>query len=851
MIQRAPLPPAFLRRPRLTDLLDDSGSRLIVVRGPGGSGKTLAVADWLRERRLDERTVWVIADERAEEGSGFWLQALMALQREGFGSERLDDLLRGFVSVDHAPDVVLAALNADSGPERIVIDDAHLIDDGAAREVVWLLRRLTRTQLVVTTRRRGLLESGSSIARFEPLIVTGHDLAFDRHETAALVEIVVQAGRPRPRFSADSLFETTHGHPLSTRVALATLHAEAAVDAGAVAQLTADDLLPARGPERDIALRVALAPAVSDELSVAMTGRPDAPDVVAVFAHEGLGEHDEDGLFRFHDLIREAFSAIAGAEFTVEERRALLRLAAEDLGTRSGWGTIAVHLAAQAHASDLIWRLYLENFSEVMNLFREPTMAYLNAVPTDVLVREGGGACALAAMRGEDERRPSIDTLNLSEGALASLQRQPEPADPAEAYLRHLAIYGAYRTGRRYAEATRAGEELVERVIRMAPGDRERVSAPIAVGLLQTAISNILAARFERAQEVLSLSQEQHPVRMLHQVVLQAYVHAARGRIRDCRAVIAELPQSRIGQWHASVLSNGWYIARAIDAAESGDGVEALRILADVRSRSHTIEHWPFLIWAEGLAWLAADDLVAGREHMRQLLAENRDRISTPEARSLMIAVAADLELATGNREGARKLLDLEPNDQPSLLLARARVALDDGDTGAAKALSQQALALPRLTPRHRTEAYLTAAVALHRHGSPEVARRLLHRALVLARENELMLPLLLASRAELEQIAGEPIAPLAGIQANPFATVEDLRLTGREREVLTGLLDGLTLAELATRMYVSSHTIKSQTRSLYRKLGVGSRKDAVRKALRLSLHPTTAATKRGTSPDA
>jgi DNA-binding CsgD family transcriptional regulator len=45
---------------------------------------------------------------------------------------------------------------------------------------------------------------------------------------------------------------------------------------------------------------------------------------------------------------------------------------------------------------------------------------------------------------------------------------------------------------------------------------------------------------------------------------------------------------------------------------------------------------------------------------------------------------------------------------------------------------------------------------------------------------------------------------------------------------VLANLTDGLTLDEVAIRLFVTRNTVKSQVRSLYRKLGVSNRADAV-----------------------
>jgi two-component system, NarL family, response regulator LiaR len=55
-----------------------------------------------------------------------------------------------------------------------------------------------------------------------------------------------------------------------------------------------------------------------------------------------------------------------------------------------------------------------------------------------------------------------------------------------------------------------------------------------------------------------------------------------------------------------------------------------------------------------------------------------------------------------------------------------------------------------------------------------------------------------------------------------------ELGLTGRESELLSLLPTGMTNRELASHLYVSENTIKTQLRGLYSKLGVRNRAQAV-----------------------
>jgi LuxR family transcriptional regulator, maltose regulon positive regulatory protein len=61
-------------------------------------------------------------------------------------------------------------------------------------------------------------------------------------------------------------------------------------------------------------------------------------------------------------------------------------------------------------------------------------------------------------------------------------------------------------------------------------------------------------------------------------------------------------------------------------------------------------------------------------------------------------------------------------------------------------------------------------------------------------------------------------------------------KLTERELAVLRRLPSSLSTAEVARTLYVSLNTVKTQMRSIYRKLGVNSRHEAVEAARRLGL---------------
>jgi two-component system response regulator DesR len=66
--------------------------------------------------------------------------------------------------------------------------------------------------------------------------------------------------------------------------------------------------------------------------------------------------------------------------------------------------------------------------------------------------------------------------------------------------------------------------------------------------------------------------------------------------------------------------------------------------------------------------------------------------------------------------------------------------------------------------------------------------------------------------------------------------SISALGLTAREREVLAEIATGATNREIGDHLYLSPHTVKEHTSSIYRKLGVRNRAAAVQQAQQLGL---------------
>jgi LuxR family maltose regulon positive regulatory protein len=200
---------------------------------------------------------------------------------------------------------------------------------------------------------------------------------------------------------------------------------------------------------------------------------------------------------------------------------------------------------------------------------------------------------------------------------------------------------------------------------------------------------------------------------------------------------------------------------------------------------------------------------------------------------------------AVGDLAGARALLrDDRPN--PQMPPVHIDLALATGDIPAARAALEQWRPAADDT-RNLVRRLLREFVVLTAEGSSRAAKASLTEAVGVARGNRLRSPFLEVPSAlravrqgvghgawlkddALWQVAGrlEPLVHAQGKLIEP--------LTGRELAVLAYLPGRMKNLEIAADLFVSVNTIKTQIGSIYRKLGVTERNEAVARAQRLGL---------------
>ncbi|MGH8950213.1 MAG: LuxR C-terminal-related transcriptional regulator [Acidimicrobiia bacterium] len=158
-----------------------------------------------------------------------------------------------------------------------------------------------------------------------------------------------------------------------------------------------------------------------------------------------------------------------------------------------------------------------------------------------------------------------------------------------------------------------------------------------------------------------------------------------------------------------------------------------------------------------------------------------------------------------------------------------ARLDIRRGDILAARAHMGQATAIrPRLgiaLPTFSLQVMVEMAKTFIELADIAGARRVMRDAATLV-----------FARPRLGVLSDEYEATKEKLSALPAGSVGPSSLTTAELRLLTMLVTHLTFPEIGDRLYVSRHTVKTQAMSIYRKLGVSSRTEAVETARALGL---------------
>jgi DNA-binding CsgD family transcriptional regulator len=311
-----------------------------------------------------------------------------------------------------------------------------------------------------------------------------------------------------------------------------------------------------------------------------------------------------------------------------------------------------------------------------------------------------------------------------------------------------------------------------------------------------------------------------------------AWLLAERGRLSDAREWLARARATgRVSPRHGAVL----HLTDALIAADRLDDELAERALARIDDNGIG-EYWAALLWVRAMIargpiapLMIRHDLVGETERRaRKLYDEGANRRYLVRA-----ADAIEREI-----EPCEPLIPAASLEAPSPLdiVRQASTLCRSGSFAAARGLVRTALAA---SPPVRDEAaaQLILAASEFALGGSDAARSAFCRAHALIAHEGLLRSYNSIGAADLRALAelsGLRIPALATVahaaeaaRPGPAESANMAVLTRRERELLVLIAEGRQFAQIAESLFISLNTVKTLTRSLYRKLGVHSRGEA------------------------
>jgi LuxR family transcriptional regulator, maltose regulon positive regulatory protein len=851
------LPAGFVPRPRLLGRLDEAGpDQVVVVSAPAGSGKTLLLAEWVRHREQPE-TAWVRLDSDDNDPRRLWsavVASLLALPSAG-----RDDRLRRLAGATRSDGVDVAEELADvldtlGTPVRLVLDDVHEL---TGREVLHDLTRVVRqrpagVRLVLASR----ADPPVSIPRLR-LEGRVHELradalAFTLPETTALLETTGLALTPS---QVATLQARTEGWAAGLRLAvLALRRTEDAAgfltsfsgDERSVAEYLTGEILDGLDADtQDFLGLVSVCSPLPAALAVALSQRGDAERVLDDLRQEtALVERTSRGSYRIQPLLRSYLVADLARQRPRAHRQAQATAA-------RWWSANGQHVHALRHAErsgdgDLTGSLVRgAGVPLLLGGDLGPLRRALAAVGPGA--RSADPWLALtAAITHLDARAPAAAAAELENARRA----WPDTPDAGLVALRASAELLASGLGFDVGPARPSPDD--------ADQDRSDLAALLHASRGAAEFGNPGGTDVDHARTELQQALDLARALDLGYLEVQslsmlATLAAMRGDLREMaetsqQAVTAAARRGRHpSDWSAAPVGMLAYgsLLRGDPEAASAHAEEVLGLGDQLPPEAAYTLHA-----VHGAA-------LADRGHRAAGLAEvqaAREAFGATPAPPSMAAALALLEhgvaLLSGNPSAAAEVaawLTARVSRTGETLLLRAREEMAAGRYGAAQASVAPVHdpATPVLLPQTAVEAHLVDAECALQAGDLPAGRASLEAALVRAESVGVARPLALAGPLTQELLDAGPArrgrarfdAEVAAARA-ALVSRPAVRLSERELAVLALLPSLLNAREIAEEFTVSVNTVKTHIRSIYAKLGVSSRRAAVRRAQDTGLLP-------------
>lgn len=829
----------LIPRPRLEQVLD-RGAPVTVLRGASGSGKTSLLTQWAARQPAP---VWIRVVGSTASRPAFWRAVFLRLAEEPYlepaAIEALETVRAALEESGDVRSLLRDAVERLTLPLILIVDDGERIADAAVfDDLAAMAAASAHLRIVVASRVRTRLESAPVRVRVDVAVITPAVLRFTESETEAAT---VTAGLSRT--GAREIHRGAGGSPMLTRAILLAL-VEAAAAPGAerdphvIALHLLDELVTESGlPEavREWAVRVSVVDELTPALAELLVPGGDHSASFDRLELAGFGVWNESGTrFQLTTAVREVFRARLAD--TPELGRAL-RVVAARWALAEGDALAALESALEADDLALASSVALQHWPDLVALHHSRVIALVTAVPMTELRRWPllSMLVALAYHSTGVNRVRAAQFFTLSvEGSRA----QRDGAAPSEQMLLSALENAALRVTGRVDAAVRAADRSEDLYATLATDTAfDDLRRTVVLARKHNAVTFGVAGRTEKALEVLA-SIDATGMPQVSVLTVAAAIRAQSGELDHARSLLADartIPWPT--GWTESYNAAQYRVARAVLAMEEFEFAAADAHLAALDAHYDNIEHWPTIVRLRTGIDLAVGE--AERAERRLHEATPRRALIGRHERAELDAVQGDVLAMLGRGRAADRLLTAHGRT-PVTLLARARVALVADDPHAALGLLRTLDRPGRLSPRLRAQLYLGRAAAATRLGLGTPAQRDSDAAVQLLLATGMRLPLLSLPPADRDVMIARIVA-----QAPAFSWPADLTvapvgdvtsdgggLTERELVVLRAASGGESLSAVSERLHVSLHTVKSQLGSVYRKLGVRSRREAIAEAV-------------------
>ncbi|WP_299596728.1 HTH-type transcriptional regulator MalT [uncultured Microbulbifer sp.] len=882
-------PEHTLQRPRLQSLLEQSQSdQLLLVTAPAGYGKTTLVTSWAAEQ--DNPVAWYSLDGGDNEPGQFCRYLVESVHRAtGNGVPETSKILAAQHNLD--PSLVISQMLSElrqlPSELRIVLDDYHQIDNAAVHDATRFLLRHAPAGIgvVITSRSQPPLGLGALRLQGRLLELSADELALTTDETTQLLTQRLPFALGSDRVA--QLHQLSEGWPPAIQMFALSVRNQEEVDRylaeleqghGHILDYLAEEVLERLEPElRQLLARTSILTRVNGLLAERLSGQSGGQQQLETAASRGLFLQAQDSSrqwFRFHPV----FARFLQRQLSDSGELTQLHQTASDTWQELNQPLEALRHALKAQDRERVHKLIAEQGEQFL---REGQFRVLNDSLNwlgEDQIKRHASFTLLAARLARDSF--DYDHCNKLLAAAESWLQREDPKQWQD-------FEGAFAAMRAQVSVSRGqilkAKEYAQEALELLPDeqDNERIAAQLVIGETSFCLGELdQAMHHMEAVEKATLARQDIP-NAAWALCQQTEIAFANGLLKKAAALQARA-QRLVEEHHLVGLPISEFIYRlkgqlqweAVDLDGAADSARrGMQINRKVGERWLLPEYTLLLKVAlargdkdECLEWMErVEHLLAGEHYHRDWVAnanaarmrvwqalENTDAIATWQEQAEPVAdrPSNHFEQCHG-RNHVRALISLHRWSDANRLLGRLQQVAEECGL-VTDQLRNRVLAAHLAWLRDRKEpalAHLRAALTIMQDsdltasflqiGKPMIV--LLKAAQDETGENSL--DERQADKAQqLIKLAQQQPELGGGIRIELDETIvreilasdavpDFLRhspLTPREWQVLNAIHSGLSNERIARHFKVAPSTIKTHIRSLYQKLDVKDRQQAI-----------------------